>query len=130
MMRPVSIALLLVGAFLVCGSDDASAQRFLRRGAAVSEAPAAPTGAYNQSAYNNGAWGKSYSTQDWNRFYHYPYIYYPQNFYPAEYYRSADNMYYRYPVEMQIPVYNRKNFNYYAEPKPYHHGFHYIIDVF
>ncbi len=25
-------------------------------------------------------WGHSYSTQDWNRMYHYPYVYYPQNF--------------------------------------------------
>ena len=129
MVRPISIVLLLLGAFLVCSSNEASAQRYLRRGSAVSPAPA-QTGAYSQSAYNNGAWGKSYSTQDWNRFYNYPYIYYPQNFYPAEYYRSADNMYYRYPVEMQIPQYNRKNYNFYPESKLYHQGVHFITDIF
>jgi len=25
-------------------------------------------------------WGRSYTTQDWNRLYHYPYVWYPQNF--------------------------------------------------
>ena len=25
-------------------------------------------------------WGGTYTTQDWNRMYHYPYVYYPQKF--------------------------------------------------
>ena len=125
-MRSIPLVLLLAGAIFVCLSDNASAQQYYQDQAVA----AYPTGAYAPAAYNNGAWGKNYSTQDWNRFYHYPYVYYPHNFYPAEYFRSADNMYYRYPPEMQIPVYQRKNFNYYAEPKLYHHGFHYITDIF
>ena len=40
--------------------------------------------------------------------YHYPYVYYPQNFWGPDYYRSSGNMYYRYPPEMQTPVYNRQ----------------------
>ena len=32
-----------------------------------------------QEAYGR-QWGHSYSTQDWNRMYHYPYVYYPQKF--------------------------------------------------
>ena len=39
-------------------------------------------------------------------------------------------MYHRYPKEMRIPIYNKKFYNYYAEPKPYHQGFHYTIDIF
>ena len=57
--------------------------------------------AHAQQAFGQ-QWGQSYRTQDWNRFYHYPYVYYPQNFWSADYYRSSDNLYYRYPPEMQI----------------------------
>jgi len=39
--------------------------------------------------------GRSYSTQDWNRFYHYPYVYYPQNFWGTDYYRSSEDLYFR-----------------------------------
>jgi hypothetical protein len=56
-------------------------------------------------------WGNSYSTQDWNRMYHYPYVYYPQNFWGSDYYRSSQDMYKRYPPEMQVPVYNKQWFN-------------------
>jgi hypothetical protein len=58
-------------------------------------------------------WGNSYSNQDWNRMYHYPYDYYPQNFWGSDYYRSSQDMYKRYPPEMQIPVYNKQWFNEY-----------------
>ena len=37
-------------------------------------------------------WGRTYNTQDWNRFYHYPYVYYPQNFWAADYFRSNDDL--------------------------------------
>ncbi len=75
-------------------------------------------------------WGHSYSTQDWNRFYHYPYVWYPQNFWGADYYRSSENLYHRYPPEMQIPVYNRQWHNYYPQARRYHSGHHFILDVF
>ena len=75
-------------------------------------------------------WGRTYSTQDWNRFYHYPYIFYPQNFWGADYYRSSEDLYYRYPPEMRIPVYNMKWHNYYPQPRKYHKGHHFILDVF
>ena len=119
---------LLAAALFVIFANDASAQR-VRRGIGMFGPVASGTAGNYAPAYNE-TWGKNYNTQDWNRFYHYPYIYYPQNYYPAEYYRSADNMYYRYPPEMRIPIYDKKNFNYYAEPKPYHDGFHYIMDIF
>jgi hypothetical protein len=75
------------------------------------------------------SWG-SLSPQDWERFYHYPYVYYPHNFWGNGYYRSSDSLYYRYPSEMRIPVYNKKWHNYYPSPRPYHRGHHFVLDVF
>ena len=75
-------------------------------------------------------WGRSYSTQDWNRFYHYPYVYYPQNFWGADYYRSSEDLYHRYPPEMRVPVYNKQWHNYYPQGRKYHSGHHFILDTF
>jgi len=64
---------------------------------------------------------------DWQRFYYYPYIYYPQNFQrPMQY----DSLYYRYPKERRIPVYNKDWYNFYPTEKPWHSGHHFILDVF
>jgi hypothetical protein len=82
-----------------------------------------------QEAYGR-QWGRSYNTQDWNRFYHYPYVYYPQNYYGPDYYKSGDSLYYRYPREMQIPVYNKQWHNYYPEGRKFHYGHHFQLDVF
>ncbi|MEZ6087189.1 MAG: calmodulin-binding protein [Pirellulaceae bacterium] len=82
-----------------------------------------------QQAYGR-VWGGTNSSKDWNRFYHYPYVYYPQNFYAPQYFQSADDMYYRYPQEMRIPVYNKKWHNYYPAGQRYHYGHHFILDVF
>jgi hypothetical protein len=82
-----------------------------------------------QQAYGQ-QWGRTYSTQDWNRFYHYPYVYYPQNFWGADYYRSAEDLYFRYPPEMRIPVYNSRWQNEYPQDRRYHSGHHFIMDVF
>jgi hypothetical protein len=82
-----------------------------------------------QQAYGR-AWGHTYTTLDWNRFYHYPYVFYPQNFWGNEYYRSADSLYFRYPPEMRIPVYNRHWFNDYPSPRPYHSGHQFVLDIF
>jgi len=82
-----------------------------------------------QQAYGR-SWGSTYSTQDWDRFYHYPYVYYPQNFWGNEYYRSADSLYHRYPPEMRIPVYNKKWHNYYPNRRKFHSGHHFVLDVF
>jgi len=65
---------------------------------------------------------------DWQRFYHYPYIYYPQNFQRSR--GSYDSLYYRYPANQRIPVYNRSWYNFYPTERPYHSGHHYILDVF
>lgn len=75
-------------------------------------------------------WGYAYNSQDWNRFYHYPYVYYPQNFWGSEYYQSSESLYYRYPPEMRVPVYNRQWHNYYPEDRRYHWGHHFMLDVF
>ncbi|NLY02969.1 MAG: calmodulin-binding protein [Rhodopirellula sp.] len=75
-------------------------------------------------------WGHTYNTQDWNRFYHYPYVYYPQNFWSSDYYRSSEHLYYRYPQEMGIPVYNKNWQNYYPSGRKYHSGAHFMLDVF
>ena len=82
-----------------------------------------------QEAYGK-QWAKTYSTQDWNRFYHYPYVYYPQNYWNKDYYRSSEDMYYRYPQEMRIPVYNKQWHNMYPEGAVWHSGHHFILDVF
>ena len=75
-------------------------------------------------------WGRNYNTQDWNRFYHYPYVYYPQNFYSAQYYKSSDDMYFRYPQEMRTPIYNKAWHNMLPEGQLYHRGHHFILDQF
>jgi hypothetical protein len=85
--------------------------------------------AHAQQAYGR-SWGGSYSSTDWERFYHYPYVYYPQNFWGNEYYRSADSLYYRYPAEMRIPVYNRHWFSDYPTARPYYRGAHFVLDIF
>jgi hypothetical protein len=74
--------------------------------------------------------GNAVASRDWNRFYHYPYVYYPQNFWGNDYYRSSGDMYYRYPPEMQIPVYNKKWHNSYPENRRFHSGHHFMLDVF
>ncbi len=85
--------------------------------------------AHAEEAYGR-QWSGSYSTQDWERFYHYPYVYYPQNFYGNDYYRSAEDLYYRYPQEMRIPVYNKQWMNYYPSDRRYYSGSHFNLDVF
>ena len=85
--------------------------------------------AHAQQAYGR-QWARSYSTQDWNRFYHYPYVYYPQNFWGAEYYRSSEDLYHRYPPEMRVPVYNQQWHNFYPEGQLYHSGHHFLLDTF
>jgi hypothetical protein len=102
---------------------------FVLLAAAAFAVLAARSEAQAQQAYGR-QWGQTYSTQDWNRFYHYPYVYYPQNFWGSDYYRSSDNLYYRYPPEMQIPVYNNRWQNYYPVPQRYHQGHHFILDIF
>jgi len=82
-----------------------------------------------QRAYGR-SWGTASSARDWDRFYHYPYVYYPQNFLSKDYYRSSDSMYYRYPSEMRVPVYNKQWHNFYPEGRLYHRGHHFNLDVF
>ena len=75
-------------------------------------------------------WGGQYSNHDYERFYHYPYVYYPHNYWGSEYYRSAESLYYRYPGEMRIPVYNRQWQNFYPQGRRYHWGHQFITDIF
>jgi hypothetical protein len=107
MVRRMLLALCCAAALSVLAADEAQAQQ-----------------AFGQN------WGGSYSTQDWNRLYHYPYVYYPQNFWSSEYYQSSNDLYYRYPPEMRIPVYNKKWMNFYPEGRLYHSGHHFILDTF
>lgn len=106
MLRKCLLAAVIAVAFC-CQSEDASAQ---------------------QQAYGQ-TWGAN-GSRDWNRFYHYPYVYYPQNFYAKQYFQSGNDLYYRYPQEMRIPVYNKKWHNYYPAGRRYHYGHHFILDVF
>ena len=89
----------------------------------------APSDAAAQQAYGR-QWGHSYNSTDWERFYHYPYIYYPQNFWGPDYYRSSESLYYRYPQEMRVPVYNKQWHNMYPEGHLYHVGHHFYLDTF
>lgn len=93
-------------------------------GGALSASPAQAQQAYGRT------WGRTYNTQDWQRFYHYPYVYYPQNFWGPDYYKSSDDLYYRYPQEMRIPVYNKQWHNEYPQKRRYHSGHHFILDTY
>ena len=84
---------------------------------------------FGQQAFGR-QWGGSYSTQDWNRLYHYPYVYYPQNFWASEYYQSSNDLYFRYPQEMRTPVYNKGWHNYFPVGRRWHSGHHFILDQF
>ncbi len=64
----------------------------------------------------------------WDHFYHYPYVYYPHNF--QQYPESYNHLYYRYPIQRQIPVYNTSWHNFYLMDRPYHKGNHFILDIF
>ena len=88
------------------------------------------TSASAQDRAYGRVWGGAYGKRDWERFYHYPYVFYPQNFWGNEYYRSSEDMYYRYPPEMRIPVYNQKWHNFYPTGQLYHSGHQFILDVF
>jgi hypothetical protein len=97
--------------------------------------PAAQPGHAPETIYPNGQafgrnWSEGFSGRDYDRFYHYPYVYYPQNFWSHEYFRSRNHLYYRYPPEMRVPVYNKQWFNYYPQPRKYHKGHHFILDQF
>lgn len=83
----------------------------------------------DQRAYGR-SWGGQADFRNWDRFYHYPYVYYPQNFWGQEYFQSSDSLYYRYPPEMRIPVYNKKWHNYYPSNRRFHSGHHFMLDVF
>jgi hypothetical protein len=102
---------------------------FVLVAAAVVLTALAVSDAQAQQAFNR-QWGRTYNTQDWNRFYHYPYVYYPQNFWSVDYYKSSEDLYFRYPPEMRIPVYNRQWQNYYPQERRYHWGHHFVLDVF
>jgi hypothetical protein len=65
---------------------------------------------------------------DWERFYYYPYVYYPHNY--QRYPESYDHLYYRYPAEKRIPVYNADWYNFYVMPKPYRSGHGDALDIF
>jgi opacity protein-like surface antigen len=90
---------------------------------------AAQSPAVGQQAYGY-QWGHSFAPTDWNRLYHYPYVWYPHNYYADGYMQSANDLYYRYPQEMRIPVYNRQWQNEYPKSRRYHHGHHFHLDVF
>ncbi|MDR3199595.1 MAG: hypothetical protein LBU34_17135 [Planctomycetaceae bacterium] len=88
-----------------------------------------PSNAPAQQAYGR-QWAQAYNTQDWQRFYYYPYVYYPHNYYSPEYFQSAPNMFQRYPAEMQVPAYNRDWINFYPSSRRYHSGNHFRLDIF
>jgi hypothetical protein len=90
----------------------------------------APSEAKAQQRAYGRVWGGTYSQRDMERFYHYPYVYYPQNFWGQDYYRSSESLYYRYPPEMRIPIYNRQWHNEYPQNRRYHSGHHFMLDVF
>lgn len=75
-------------------------------------------------------WGGNNTSQNYDRFYHYPYVTYPHNYYGNNYYRSSDSLYYRYPKEMRIPVYNKAWHNYYPSSRRYHWGHQFVTDIF
>lgn len=65
---------------------------------------------------------------DWARFYYYPYVYYPHNYQRLP--ESYDHLYYRYPAEKRIPVFNADWHNFYLMDKPYRKGYGDALDIF
>ncbi|MGL4594528.1 MAG: calmodulin-binding protein [Thermoguttaceae bacterium] len=90
---------------------------------------AAPSETSAQQGYGQ-QWAGAANAPDWQRFYYYPYVYYPQNFYTPEYFQSSQDMYNRYPAEMQVPAYNKDWMNYYPSTRKYHSGAHFKLDIF
>ena len=43
---------------------------------------------------------------------------------------QSENLYFRYPPEMRIPVYNKAWHNEYPQPRRYYQGHDFILDVF
>ena len=76
------------------------------------------------------SYGMGCGRLDGNRFYHYPYVFYPHNYLGNDYYRSADSLYFRYPPEMRIPVYNKQWHNELPQARRYHWGHHFMLDYF
>ncbi|GHT44939.1 hypothetical protein FACS189454_03620 [Planctomycetales bacterium] len=74
-------------------------------------------------------WGSA-SSQNWQKFYNYPYVYYPHNYYTPEYYQSNGDMYHRYPAEMQVPAYDKNWMNFYPSSRRYYSGSHFRLDIF
>ena len=140
MFRKTMLSLLCTAALIGAAANSGLADDTINGNyAAPSAAAACPPyanpyyGAYGAAAAGNAygqVWGGTAGARDCNRFYHYPYVYYPQNFYGSEYYRSSDSMYYRYPAEMQIPVYNKGWHNEYPSQRRFHSGHHFLTDVF
>ena len=88
-----------------------------------------PSEAFAQQGYGR-QWARSYNTQDWQRFYYYPYVYYPHNYYSPEYFQSSEDLYNRYPAEMQVPAYNKEWINFYPSSHRFHSGHHFRLDIF
>ena len=88
-----------------------------------------PSEALAQQGYGR-QYAQQYSPQDWQRYYYYPYVYYPHNYYSPEYFQSSQDMYNRYPAEMQVPAYNKDWMNFYPSSRRYHSGFHFKVDIF
>jgi hypothetical protein len=144
MFRKTMLSLLCTAALIGAAANTGLADNGMNGSCGQYGAACAPTaspyyGAAAGNAYYGSAaagnaygqyWGGAAGARDCNRFYHYPYVYYPQNFYGSEYYRSSDSMYYRYPAEMQIPVYNRGWHNEYPSQHRFHSGHHFLTDVF
>ena len=79
------------------------------------------------SPANSHAAGDGQPT-DWHRFYYYPYVYYPHNFQRPQ--GSFDHLYYRYPPNRQIPVFNEGWYNFYKHDNQWHKGHAFTLDVF
>jgi hypothetical protein len=87
----------------------------------------------SETAPAEEAYGRGWATtnsQNWQRFYNYPYVYYPHSYYTPEYYQSSQDMYNRYPAEMQVPAYDKSWMNYYPSSRRYHSGHHFRLDIF
>jgi hypothetical protein len=88
---------------------------------------------FSDSASAQQAYGQQWATsnsQNWQRFYYYPYVYYPHNYYAPEYYQSGPDLYHRYPAEMQVPAYDKNMINFYPTQRRYHSGNHFRLDIF
>jgi len=130
MFRSISLAVLCSLGLLWLSGSAVAQQAWGHPAVAhpVAVHPAVAHQAWGQQAFNQ-QWATAHA-QNWQRFYHYPFVFYPHNFHSPEFFRSGPSLYHRYPAEMRVPAYNKSWINFFPQPRRFHSGHHFRLDIF